>query len=250
MTRILPILLAVVMLVSCSLPGSAQTPASTPSPALLIPTWTPPPALPTNTPSATALIVPTWTPLLAFPTNTPSISALPSATSTVTSPAFCNDPQVTNLLASLETAIITQNGALLSSLVSPVHGMDVRAFRNGNVINYDQQHAQFVFQTTYQALWGNHPASGLQVQGSFHQIILPELLKVFGQAYTLHCNQLQTGSATYTPQWPYPGQNYYSAYYAGTQGNSNLDWYTWAIGIEFVNGTPYVYALVPFYWEP
>lgn len=30
----------------------------------------------------------------------------------------------------------------------------------------------------------------------------------------------------------------------------NLDWYTWAIGIKFVGGKPYIYALVPFFWEP
>jgi hypothetical protein len=54
---------------------------------------------------------------------------------------------------------------------------------------------------------------------------------------------------TYQPLWPYSGQNFYSAYYAGTQANSSLDWYTWAIGIEFVGGKPYIFALMPFFWD-
>ncbi len=29
-----------------------------------------------------------------------------------------------------------------------------------------------------------------------------------------------------------------------------MDWHTWVMGIEYVSGKPYVYALIQFFWEP
>jgi hypothetical protein len=29
-----------------------------------------------------------------------------------------------------------------------------------------------------------------------------------------------------------------------------MDWHTWVAGIEYVNGKPYLYALMQFFWEP
>ncbi len=212
-----------------------------------IPTQMPTLALPTSTPLPPPTLPPTAT---LFPTPTATTPPTATPAPSPTSISFCSNPAVLKLINAFQTAIIQSDGMTLSKLVSPAHGMDVRIFRNGNVINYDQQHAQFVFVSTFQANWGNHPASGEPVQGSFSNVVLPKLLNVFTQSYSLHCNQLQHGAATYTPSWPYPGQDFYSAYYAGTASNGNLDWYTWAIGIEFVGGSPYIFALVPFFWEP
>ncbi len=218
-----------------------------------------PPTLPTTVP--TLNIPATLTPAPAFTATTPP-TATPLPTLTATTPptatsfplptgiSFCSDPAVQELIDSFKTALIKSDGEMLSKLVSPQHGMDVRAFRNGNVINYDPMHAQFLFVSTFQANWGNAPGSGQPVQGSFSNVVLPKLLLVFTQSYSLQCNQLQYGGATYTPVWPYPGTNFYSAYYAGTSANGYLDWYTWALGIEYAGNTPYLFALVPFFWEP
>ncbi len=179
-------------------------------------------------------------------------TAIPSPISATVIPAgldICTDPQATTLLASFKTAILASDGALLSLLVSPTHGMDTRYFRNGKVVNYDQEHARFLFETTYQVNWGFAPGSGADVVGSFHELIVPDLLKVFGQTYTLKCNKIQAGGATYNIFWPYQGV-FYSAFFAGTQANDSLDWRTWVIGIEYANGKPYIYAIMQFFWEP
>ena len=86
-------------------------------------------------------------------------------------------------------------------------------------------------------------------RGSFHDVVVPELVRIFNQPYTLHCNELKHGGATYELEWPYQGE-FYSIYFPGTQANGNLDWQTWAMGIEYVSGKPYVYALIQFFWEP
>lgn len=225
MAKFLLTLLVVITLSGCSFPGLAPT--ATPAPAIFMPTIL----------STATLPVPA------------EITAAPAATALAASP-FCMDAQNANLLASFKTAVTTSNGALLASLVSPSKGMGVRAFRNGRLITYDPNHAQFLFITTFQAPWGNQPASGKLVNGAFHEIIVPELLKVFGQAYTLECSKIQTGSVTYEPEWPYQGNNFFSAFFAGTQANSNLDWYTWVVGIDTANNKSYISSLIPFFWEP
>jgi hypothetical protein len=187
------------------------------------------------------------------PTTAPNpFTAIPSPIPATAIPAsldICTDPQATTLLTSFKTAILTSDGALLGSLVSPTHGMDARYFRNGKVVNYDQEHARFLFESTYQVDWGIAPGSGLDTVGSFHELIVPDLLKVFGQTYTLKCNNIQAGGAAYSIFWPYQG-GYYSAFFAGTQANGSLDWRTWVIGIEYANGKPFIYAMMQFFWEP
>jgi hypothetical protein len=163
---------------------------------------------------------------------------------------FCSDAQVPALIGNLKSALQTSNGPLLASLVSPAHGMDVRYYRDGRVVNYDQAHAKFLFETTFVVDWGLAPGSGLPTKGSFHDVVLPALLAVFDKSYTLTCNQITVGGTTYNAAWPYPGVRFYSVYYPGTAANGNMDWHTWLVGVEYVSGKPYLYALMQFQWEP
>jgi hypothetical protein len=214
------------------------------------PTQTPPTPTPLVFPTATSLFIANQTALPAASGFTP----LPGLTSTTapssaSSSNICNDPQATALIDSLKKAVTTADGQLLASLVSPTNGMDVAFFHNGNVINYDQTHAKFLFETTYQANWGNEPGSGAEKDGSFHDVVVPELVKIFNEPYTLRCNELKYGGASYPVTFPYK-KDFYSIYYPGTTANGNMDWHTWVAGIEYVNGKPYLYALRQFFWEP
>lgn len=162
---------------------------------------------------------------------------------------ICNDPQVTTMIDSFKKAILTSDGPLLSSHVSPSRGMDVAYYRDGTVITYKPEHAKFLFETTFQVDWGTEPGSGAMKRGSFHDVVLPELVSIFNQPYTLHCNELKHGGATYEMVWEYESE-FYSIYFPGTQANGNLDWHTWVMGVEYVSGKPYVYAMIQFFWEP
>ena len=212
----------------------SRNPASLPTPGILtVPTLTPPP-----TPVATNSAV-------AIPTTSGSINS-----ETQISPDdFCADPQPQVLINNFKSALQTSNGTLLASLISPLHGMDARFFRNGRVVNYDQQEAQLLFGSTDSIDWGAAP-SGLETKGSFTEVIVPALLKVFKKDYTLTCDQVQIGGATYKANWPYAGINFYSVYFAGTPNSNNLDWRTWLIGMDYVKGQPYLYAIMQFFWEP
>lgn len=186
-------------------------------------------------------------------TAIPTLTQAPASTATAiptTPPAFCNDPRGRDLITSFTKAIATKDGALLSSLVSPAQGMDVLYYRDGKVVNYDVEHAKFVFETTFQADWGLSYGSGEPTLGSFQEIILPTLQVVFKPAAEVVCNQLKVGGTTYVAEWPYPYLDYYSVHFPGTNEFGGMDWQTWAVGMDNVDGKPYIAALVHFVWEP
>jgi hypothetical protein len=164
---------------------------------------------------------------------------------------FCADSRVNSLLSSFGNAIKTSNGATLSSLVSPVHGMAVRLWRNGNVIIFDREHAQWVFLSTYEHNWGAAPGSGLDTIGAIHVVVLPKWLDVLNASFSLGCNTPQAGGASYSTAWPatYTNVNYYSLYKPGPAGNE-LSWRTLLIGVEYVQGQPYIFNVTQMDWEP
>jgi hypothetical protein len=202
-------------------------------------------------PQTSGTLIPTATPPLSLPTAIAS-TAISTLTLSIPSPVasdICADPQVTALIDSLKTAVLNSDGPLLSSLVSPQRGLDVARFRDGTVITYRPDQAKFLFETTFEVNWGPAPGSGLEEIGSFHEVVVPELVKAFNQPYTLHCNELKHGGATYEVSWPYEG-GFYSVHFPGTEVNGFMDWHTWAVGVEYVNNKPYLYALIPYFWEP
>jgi hypothetical protein len=240
-----------VLVSACSLPQYGK-PQATPT-LLVLPTQTAqllPTVAASQAPTAApisqgqATVTPNPFPTLAVQGITP----VPATQSVQTN--FCTDGQVTTLINNFKTALQNSDGTLLASLVSPVHGMDARLYRDGRVVNYDRAHAKFLFDSTFSVNWGSAPGSGLETTGSFHETIVPALLDVFNKKFTLTCNQIKVGGTTYQAAWPYKGINYYSVYYAGSQGSGSLDWHTWLLGVSYTNGTPYLYAIMQFRWEP
>jgi len=245
-------LVGLALLAGCSLPKrTPAVPTMALNPILLA---TPTIVSPTPTFSVPAVPSPTL-PFATFAATGSAIQTLPAGTSLAPgtqppSATFCADSQATALIDSLKTALLTSNGELLASLVSPSHGTEMRYYRDGRTVTYDKRHARFLFESTFEVDWGNSFGSGLPTKGAWHDVILPGLLKTFGKSYTLSCNQLQVGGTTYAATWDYPGVNYYSVYYPGTSENGNMDWHTWAVGTEYVGNRPYLYALMQFEWEP
>ena len=223
------LLIGLFLLTGCGLSRTTPPTPTTPTPAPLV-------FITTETPSPIA-------PVVVAPVVTATASLMPPVAANV-----CSDAQVTTLIDSLKRAMLNQDGALLSSLVSP-SGMEVRWVRYGNIITYTRDHAPYLFETTFEANWGDEPGSGAPKQGAFHDVIVPDMVKVFNQPYTLHCNEIRHGGASYDISWPYK-KDLYSIYDAGTDANGFLDWHTWVVGIEYVNGKPFIYALIQYFWEP
>lgn len=164
---------------------------------------------------------------------------------------FCADGRVNELIDRLGQALTSQDSELFASLVSPLHGLDVTYLRTGRTVNYGQEQAAWVLQSTYVNSWGTHPASGLEVTGAFRDLVLPPLLEVFSGGSGRSCNNPLMGGSSYTFQWPvqYNQVNYYALHKPGSQGQE-LDWRTWLVGVEYVDGQPYLFALLHLFWEP
>ena len=168
------------------------------------------------------------------------------------SPAtFCPDARVNSLLNNFGNAVKSSNGGTLYPLVSPVHGMAVRLWRNGSVVVFHQTDAKWIFTSTYAHDWGAAPGSGLHTVGSIHAEVVPKWLDVFNGSYTLSCNVPQTGGASYDTSWPaiYTNVNFYSLYKPGPAGNEN-SWRTLLIGVEYVQNQPYIFSVTQLQWEP
>ena len=109
----------------------------------------------------------------------------------------------------------------------------------------------WAFQSTYEVNWGDGYGSGEPVTGTFPEIVLPALQDVFKNV-TFTCNEVVLGGATYVVEWPteYTNINFYSLHNPGTEPFGGLDWRTWLAGVEYVDGQPYLFALLNYQWEP
>lgn len=173
-------------------------------------------------------------------------------TEQVTSATFCADARVTTLINNVESALLNSNGELLSSLVSPAHGVDLRLWRYGTSANYSPEEAAWVFLSDYEVEWGAAPGSGAATPGTFREQPLPRLQEVFGANYTLHCNDTLDLATFSLEPWPaeYANVNFYTVYKPGTEQYGGLDWRAWILGVEYVQGAPKLFALIHFQWEP
>ncbi|MCX7608180.1 MAG: SH3 domain-containing protein [Anaerolineales bacterium] len=171
----------------------------------------------------------------------------------VSSEAFCADSRVNALITNLGNAILTRNGVQLSNLVSPRHGVTVYLWRHGGrSVTFMPRSARWLFSSTYRHNWGTEPGSGATTIGSFQNVVLPKLQDVFSSSsYTLTCNSLGDAPQLVIDIWPsiYTNINYYTIYKPGTPG-LEMDFRYWLMGVEYVNGQPYVFSLIHFQWEP
>jgi hypothetical protein len=164
---------------------------------------------------------------------------------------FCTDGRVTDLLNNLSNVLKTSNGEGLATMVSPTHGMTVYLWRYGIPHTFKQNDANWVFNSTFAHNWGSAPASGLDTIGAFHVSVLPNLLDVFNASYSFTCNSLGTAPQYGSNPWPveYANVNFYTIYKPGTPG-VDLDFRYWLVGVEYVQGQPYIFAMIHFAWEP
>jgi hypothetical protein len=171
----------------------------------------------------------------------------------VSSAAFCADSKVTTLLNDFKTAMTGSNGSLFSSLVSPVHGVNISYVANNPVINISRTLASNAFTSTTSYDWGAGPGGGTNVSGTFKDVIQPKVLDVLTNAgYAPNCDTPQVGSATnWSAAWPaqYSNLHYYSLWKPATAG-VDFDYRAWVVGIEYIDGKPYIMVMMQFEWAP
>ena len=168
-------------------------------------------------------------------------------TDPTTHDAFCADTRIAPLIEQLKGSLNQSNGDMFSALVSPTHGVDVRLWAYSAPVNFNTTSAKNIFADTTSYTWGGGP-SGIPDIGAFKDTIQPKLLDVLNAPnIETYCDNLTKVYPLATP-WPYPNVRYYNFYKPAT--SNGFDFRTWLVGIEYVNGQPYVSALVTIVWEP
>jgi hypothetical protein len=176
-------------------------------------------------------------------------------TEQVTSQAFCDDERAGRLIGNFAQAVKEQNGEALARLVSPEHGLTIQHNWWNPAVTLDStETVQNLFFSTTDFDWGTAGGSGEPLVGSFRDIVLPMLRDVIDVDYSQHCNLLESGTSaggtTGQLTWPveYANLNFYALFRAAPAGEE-MNWRTWAVGIEYVGGVPYLAVLIQYDWE-
>jgi len=178
-------------------------------------------------------------------TATPLPSPTPEA---ITHEAFCSDSRIPLLLSQIKSGTNQSDGSLFSTIVSPTHGLDVRLWAYQPAVNFSVSNVNTIFTDITIYDWGSGP-SGFPDNGTFKDVIQPKLLEVLNApGMEIYCDTLTKVYPLANP-WPYPDIRYYNLYKPGSPGVI-LDYRTWLIGFEYINGQPYLHSMVTIVWEP
>jgi hypothetical protein len=172
----------------------------------------------------------------------------------IDSRVFCLDSRMDSFINQFAAAIKERDGVKFMKLISPLHGLTVQhEWWNPEVRFPAGEKLAGIFTDSSSYDWGMQGGSGLPIQGSFYEVIVPLLDEVLAQ-YSSHCNTLEqgvaaSGSGGFT-EWPfeYANFNYYTLYHPASATDA-LDWRTWALGLEFLGDQPYLVVLVHYHWE-
>jgi hypothetical protein len=165
----------------------------------------------------------------------------------ITHEAFCADTRIPPLIEQAKQSMVQANGNLLGPIVSPVHGVNMHLWAYGPGINFTQAAAADIYASTTVHNWGGGP-SGIPDTGTFNDVVKPKYLEVFNAAgRETYCDDLTKVFPLSRP-WPYPNIRFYNLYKPAS--DQFFDFRTLLVGIEYINGQPYVYGMVTIIWEP
>jgi hypothetical protein len=169
-------------------------------------------------------------------------------TEAVSASDFCADPRVNVLIDRARTAIEDRDGAALAKLINPRRGLVVRLdwWNPDVVIPYATAADLLSSPTTIE--WGIEQESGKPVEGTFRETILPGLDDVLESDPTVSCDSLNAGRTARSVQWPneLTNINFYSFFRPPNVPGNELSWRTWALGVEYVGGEPFLSLLVQY----
>jgi hypothetical protein len=164
---------------------------------------------------------------------------------------FCADPRVLDLQSLILQSIAERDARKLGDLVSPWRGLSVRYHWQGPTVVVPLSEVSRLFKSQTAYTWGLAPETALEVEGTFSQALLPLLDDVLASDHQLACNSLILGLSGKPVAWPaeYANLNFYSYYREAQAGRSPYGWRTWALGIEYVDGRPYLGFLIHYQGE-
>ncbi|OQY48911.1 MAG: hypothetical protein B6242_01175 [Anaerolineaceae bacterium 4572_78] len=169
-------------------------------------------------------------------------------TESVTSDAFCSDPNIQTLIEDLRIVIEHHDGGGLANLIYYERGLLIRHDWWNEEVHLEQDAVEQFFSSETRHYWGEASGSGLSINGSITETIIPFLEKDLLADVETKCNEIIGGGTAGILRLPseYDSFNFISLYRAGEE---DFDWGTWVVGIEFWDRVPYLVFLVHYQWE-
>jgi hypothetical protein len=175
-------------------------------------------------------------------------------TQQVVKDAFCTYPKVRTLIQKLAAAVQDENPESFADLINPERVLTIRHEWWNPEVNINQAEIAKLQSDSEVRNWGTEAGSGDLIEGSFRKVIWEKMVDVFTGEYSVACNTLEFGQGSGITAgetiWPaeYTNLNYMVAYRPGPKGDE-LNWRSWALGIEILDGEPYLTYLVQYHWE-
>lgn len=172
-------------------------------------------------------------------------------TEQVVSREFCRDVRVFALIANLKTAVEERDGAVLSALIRPERGLRVRLNRWNTEVHLSADEVANLFTDSTVRGWGSGQGSGLPIEGTAVDVLLPLIERDLLPDRLLACDQVLGGPTTGLLILPpeYNAIHFYSIYRPASVAQNEFDWGAWAVGIEYWYDQPYLSYLVHYVWE-
>ena len=170
-------------------------------------------------------------------------------TEVVPADAFCRDSDVADLLDELEHVLTAADGEALFGMVSPRHGLQV-SMHDGQMLSLTDRQVADALATNEAMAWGLDPATGEMTVGGFGDLVAARLGEVLKNEHRTACNHLVMEGAGYDARIPAGHENvnfYLIDRPPTTQGD--LDWQVWIVGVEQVEGQPYLFSLLRYAWQ-
>ena len=164
---------------------------------------------------------------------------------------FCVDPRVQDLVNRFIMALQSRDGAQLAQLVSPKRGLIIRHDWWNPEVPISLSEVSGIFHDPATMTWGVNRDSELTIEGTFSDVMMPQLEDVFSVAPEIACNELVAGISGQEVIWPseYSNLNYLAFNRPAPDPGSQLNWRTFGLGIEYVDGQPYLAVLVQYRGE-
>jgi hypothetical protein len=160
--------------------------------------------------------------------------------------AFCSDARIPALAGQLQQAMQQSDGNLFSSLISPVHGVNIRFWYSQPGLTFDRSRAAGLFSDLTEYNWGAGP-SGIDDIIIFRDFIPFRVWWVLGATnLQTACNQANWTFNATNP-WPaeYGNVRFYT-YNRPSESGVQIPPSTWLIGFEYVQGQPTLFTMVYF----
>jgi hypothetical protein len=169
-------------------------------------------------------------------------------TEDVSSQDFCNDTRVLQAIDAVGQAVRDRSGQEFVEISNPTRGLILRHNWWNPEIIIPLNSLSDIYQDLTEIDWGVQGGSEFPIQGSFQDVIAPQLEDVFTRSPEIGCNELRVGDTTREIVWPdeYVNINFYSVYRPVPEGGSEFDWRTWVLGFEYIEAQPYLTLMVQY----